>query len=133
MVLQILADARKVMRRRHAGGLQFLCGPDAGQQQLLRAAYRTRRHHDLARCVRAHQASVLKILDADRSALLDHDAGHEDAGTKRQVGTVEGGAQIGLAAAEALAVLDDEFEEASTFLLESVEGEIVLLEHRAFS
>src|SRR5665213_234701 len=121
MILQILADARQLMRDADAERLQQLARADARYLHELRRADRARGQDHLARRLGIARDTVLHELDADRVLALEPDAARLSMRDDREVGPVQHGPQEGARRIPAHATTLIDVKIAAAFVVAAVE------------
>ena len=122
MVLQVAADAGRVVHHVDAERLQPCCGPDARQHQQLRRLQRAAREQHFAARQQPATLAALQDLGADRAPSLEQDAQHPGAGLDAQVRpSADVRVQIAPRRAPAFAFVLGDLVAAEPFLLGAVE------------
>ena len=114
MILQVLADLRKVDFRVDAQRGELLGGADARHHQQLRRADRAGAEDDLFVGMRTAHGAMLLVLDLRAPSVLQHQAPGERLGRDREVGPVDRRAQIRRSRALALAGEDQRVRDPHT-------------------
>ena len=117
MVLQILADAAQRDPGRDAVRAQVVGIADAGQHQDLRRVDHAAGEDHLALARARSRLAHVKIFDADRAVVLDHDPSDQRIHLDVQVFPLHRRLEIGAGGAAAPAVADRHLPTTEAFLL----------------
>ena len=120
MVVEVLADAGKIVDRRDADLPQMRGIADARQLQELRRIDGARRYDDLAVGMRRDDPAAALVFDAGGALSVEQDAAGEGPGRELHVPAAQGRAEIGVGDRPAGAVPHRHLHGAEAFLLAAV-------------